>query len=173
MNYIFLLSEQCEFRGWASGSPACIQTSMKNDQFPVHFDAQEVNLKGKAPATLPIEVKYGKAKYRVDMDGVHISNKTENNEEVNWSEPLSAYRTVSHWIVGEIPEESKGLLKWLFGRKKTASGNASRHSVIALLHGNEPWMSVVLHCRPLAEGEVPEGVDVLVMAYRRLLNLET
>ncbi len=143
---------------------------MDDDQFPTHFDGQPVNPAGDVPVALPIEVNHGKARYMIDAQAVHIANSTEDNEAISWSEPLSTYRGIRHWVIRGGSDNQPGLIGRLFG-KKIEPG--PRYLVVALAHEDQPWMSVILHCRELAEGEDPEGANELIEAYRSLLDMET
>ncbi len=146
---------------------------MEKDQFPTHFDGQPVNPEGMAPSALPLEITYGKARYRIDADAVHITNSTEDNEEVTWTEPLSSYDTVRHWVIAEGIESPTGFFPRLFGRTSAPKESGARHSVIALAHARDPWMSVILHSRQLSADETPEGVDRLIEAYHGILALDS
>ena len=67
---------------------------------------------------------------------------------MQWSEPLSSYDGVRHWVIVEqSQEEKRGIFSRLFGTKAASVEQGPRHAVIGLAHKKEPWMSVVLFSR--------------------------
>ncbi|MBT7955158.1 MAG: hypothetical protein HN731_08200 [Rhodospirillaceae bacterium] len=145
---------------------------MTEDTFPEHFDGTEVNPEGRVPDALPLEFINGKCTYKIDAEHVHILNKSDDEEEgMQWSEPLSAYAGIRRWVIAERTQQRPGFFAKLFGgRKVRAVNEGPRHAVIALAHQQEPWMSVVLYSRELAEGDEGEGAEEIAAKYRELFS---
>ena len=144
---------------------------MTTDNFPEHFDGSELNPEGVVPETLPLEFANGKCTYQIDAEHVHILNKSdEDDDRMQWSEPLASYDGVRHWVIVEqSQEEKRGILGKLFGGVKPVE-QGPRHSVIGLAHNKEPWMSVVLFSRELSEGEDGAASEEIAVQYRRLFD---
>tara|TARA_B100000315_G_scaffold234287_2_gene248175 strand:- start:3563 stop:4003 length:441 start_codon:yes stop_codon:yes gene_type:complete len=145
---------------------------MTEDTFPEHFDGNEVNPEGVVPAVLPLEFINGKCTYRIDGENVHIVNKSNDDDEgMQWSEPLSAYAGIRRWVIAERTQEKSGFFaKLIGGRKEPPVNDGPRHTVIALAHKQEPWMSVVLYSCELAEGDEGEASEEIAAQYRRLFS---
>ncbi len=145
---------------------------MTEETFPEHFDGTEVNPEGIVPATLPLGFVNGTCTYKIDAEQVHILNKSNDEDEgMQWSEPLSAYAGIRHWVIAERTQEKIGFFSKLFGGKKELPINEGpRHAVIALAHKQEPWMSVVLYSRELGDGDEGEGTEEIAAKYRQLFN---
>ncbi len=147
---------------------------MTTDNFPEHFDGRPVNPEGQVPEALPLQFVNGKCTYQIDAEHVHILNKADESDEgMHWSEPLSAYEGVRHWVIVEQMQETAvkaGFWRRLLGgrAKEMPVEEGPRHAVIALAHKKEPWMSVVLYSHQLIDGD--EGAETAEIAakYRAL-----
>jgi hypothetical protein len=140
--------------------------------FPEHFDGTPVNPEGLVPNALPLEFINGTCTYRIDAEQVHIFNKLDDEDEgMQWSEPLSAYAGISHWVITERTQEKSGFFTKLFnGKNEPAVNDGLCHAVIALAHKQEPWMSVVLYSCALADGDEGEGAEKIAQKYRQLFS---
>jgi len=149
---------------------------MTTDTFPEHFDGTQLNSEGVVPAALPFEFQNGKCTYQIDAEHVHILNKSDGDDEgMQWSEPLSAYDGVRHWVIVEQTQEPAppaGFLRRLFGAKPNQNPveEGPRHAVIGLAHKKESWMSIVLFSRELGEGEDGAETEKIAEKYRSLFS---
>ena len=148
------------------------------DTFPEHFDGAPLNVEGVVPEELPFQFVNGKCTYQIDEEHVHILNKSDEDDEgMQWSEPLSAYEGVRHWVIVEQTQEpvpTAGLLRRLFGRKAKEGPveEGPRHAVIGLAHKKEAWMSVVLFSRELGEEEGGAVTEKIAGKYRELFSFD-
>lgn len=144
------------------------------DTFPEHFDGAPVNPEGIVPDALPFEFANGKCTFRIDAEHVHILNKSDDDDEgMAWSEPLTSYAGIRRWVIAERMQEDQvgpGFLARLFGRKKAPEvEEGPRHTVIALAHKKEPWMSVVLVSFPI-ENDDDAASEEIAEKYRNLFS---
>ncbi|HJO87862.1 MAG TPA: hypothetical protein QF359_12955 [Rhodospirillales bacterium] len=140
--------------------------------FPKHFDGAPVNSEGLVPNALPLEFTNGTCTYRIDAEQVHILNKLDDEHGgMQWSEPLSAYAGISHWVIAERTQEKLGFFtKLLSGKNEPAVNDGPRHAVSALTHKQEAWMSVMLYSCALADGEEGEAAEKIAQKYRQLFS---
>jgi len=149
---------------------------MTTDTFPEHFDGTELNPEGVVPEALPFQFVNGKCTYKIDAEHVHILNRSDGDDEgMQWSEPLSAYEGVRHWVIVEQTQETApraGFLRRLLGGKANESAveEGPRHAVIGLAHKKERWMSVVLFSRALAADEDGTETEKVAEMYRGLFS---
>ena len=146
------------------------------NSFPDHFDGKPLNPEGTVPDVLPFQFTNGTCTFQFDSEYVHILNKSDGDDEgVRWSEPLSAYADVRHWvIVLGSPKASlnRGVLSWLFGFKvkRMSVEVGRRQAVVALAHKKESWMSIILFSRELDKEEPAESIEEIAAKYRALLS---
>jgi hypothetical protein len=146
------------------------------NSFPDHFDGKPLNPEGTVPDVLPFQFTNGTCTFQFDSEYVHILNKSDGDEEgVRWSEPLSAYADVRHWvIVQKLPKVSlnRGMLSKLLGFKvkRMSVDMGHRQAVVALAHKKESWMSIILFSRELEKEEPDELIEEIAGKYRALLN---
>lgn len=148
---------------------------MGNSNFPTHFDGQTVNPEAAVPGRLPVKIEYGTCSFVIGEQEVVIINAPEHkgDDPLEWREPLSAYHHIRHWVVGEQVENIKsgGWLSRLFGKKSVEIEDGRSYLVVALVHGDEPWMSIILHSRTVDRRENIDDIDGFKKAYGDLLGV--
>jgi len=148
---------------------------MGNDNFPTHFDGQSVNPNAVPPGRLPFKIEYGTCCFIIGEQEVVVINASEHDGDkpLELREPLSAYQYIRHWVVGGQAEKvkSRGWLRKLIGRKPAEIESGKSFLVVALVHRDEPWMTIILHAREIDRQENFAGLNDFKSAFGDLLGI--